>query len=123
MRQESTSKREEQKGGISIDLSDTKVQLLGTALLILLIVGIAVCAFVAIANKAFSKQSALLEAQESELVYLRRLSQSEKQMDANGSPGRASEGTLIDPQKRKKDVNDLEKGKGKYGKFNNEDDE
>ena len=54
--------RGEQKGGINIDLSDTKVQLLGTVLLILLIVGIAVCAFVAIANKAFSKQSALLEA-------------------------------------------------------------
>ena len=65
----------------------------------------------------------MLEAQESELVYLRRLSQSEKQMDATGSPGRMSEGNLIDPAKRKKEVNDLEKGKGKYGKFNNEDDE
>ena len=41
-------------------------------------------------------------------------------MSGNASPGKLSEGNLVDPAKRK-EANDLEKGKGKYGKFNNED--
>ena len=117
---EARTHRGNEKGGTNIDLSDSKVQILVTAILILLIVGIAVLAFVFIANQSFKKQSELLEKQESELVYLRRLSQSEKHMEGRtASPGTASEGNLIDPSKRKEEI-DLEKGKGKFAKFNDE---
>ena len=117
---EGRAHRGSEKGGISIDLSDPKVQILATAIFILLIVGIAVCVFVIFANQQFKKQADVLVEREAELVYLRRLSQSEKRMSGTASPGKASEGNEIDTAKlRKKDIADLEAGK--YGKFNNED--
>ena len=75
--------------------------MLGVVLLILIVVGCAICAFVFVIGRMFKKQDELLQQQEAELVVLRRLSSG----GGNNPPEKedgilASEGDLIEEQKR-----------------------
>ena len=69
---------------------------MGSIFLVLVIVALAIGAFVYLVSRIFKKQSALLEQQESELVALRRASLS---AGTAGLGGSASEGNILEEQK------------------------
>ena len=67
-------KSNNQKSLFNMNMSHTQAVFLGSIFLILIVVSLAIGAFVFMINRVFKKQTELLEQQESELVYLRRQS-------------------------------------------------